>query len=96
MFGTYSPWHYRHHSDSMLSMLKHHDDFLQWFGARVRGLRLQKNLSQEELAQRAGIDRTYVGGVERGERNLSLLNVKRLADALGVNAKDLFSDDVQL
>jgi transcriptional regulator with XRE-family HTH domain len=80
----------------MLGMPKHQDDFLEWFGARVRRLRQQKSLSQEELAQLAGIDRTYIGGVERGERNLSLLNVKRLADALGVNAKDLFDDDFQL
>ncbi len=74
-------------------MPKHHDDFLAWFGGRVRALRHQKNLSQEELAEQAGIDRTYVGGVERGERNVSLLNVKRLADALGIDPKDLFSDD---
>lgn len=74
-------------------MPKHHDDFLTWFGSRVRLLRQHQNLSQEELAQRAGIDRTYVGGVERGERNLSLLNVKRLADALGVTARDLLDDD---
>jgi len=77
----------------MLDMPKHRDDFLQLFGSRVRALRQRKGLSQEELAQIAGIDRTYIGGVERGERNLSLLNLKRLADALGVNAKDLFDDD---
>jgi transcriptional regulator with XRE-family HTH domain len=77
-------------------MPKHQDDFLKWFGSRVRELRHQKNLSQEELAELAGIDRTYVGGVERGERNLSLLNVKRLSDALGINAKDLFDDDFKL
>jgi len=77
-------------------MSKRHNNFLQWFGSRVRGLRLQKGLSQEELAQLAGIDRTYIGGVERGERNLSLLNVKKLADALDINAKDLFDDDFQL
>lgn len=76
-------------------MSKHNNDFLRWFGGRVRTLRQQKHLSQEELAQLAGIDRTYIGGVERGERNLSLLNVKRLADALGITAKDLFDDDFE-
>jgi len=76
-------------------MHKHDDDFLHWVGARVRRLRRQKNLSQEELAQIAGIDRTYLGGVERGERNLGLLNVKRLADALGAHVKNLFDDDFQ-
>ena len=77
-------------------MPRHHDDCLTWFGRRVRLLRQQLSLSQEELAQRAGIDRTYVGGVERGERNLSLLNVNRLADALGVTARDLLDDDFEL
>ncbi|MES2671126.1 MAG: helix-turn-helix transcriptional regulator [Pseudomonadota bacterium] len=73
-------------------MPKHRDDFLHKFGCRLRDLRQRESLSQEELAQRAGIDRTYVGGVERGERNLSLLNVKKLADALGISPKDLFDD----
>lgn len=77
-------------------MLKHDDDFLKWFGRRLREIRHQRNLSQEELAELAGIDRTYVGGVERGERNLSVLNVKRLADALGINVKDLFDNAFQL
>lgn len=77
-------------------MPKHDDDFLKWFGCRLRAIRHQRNLSQEGLAELAGIDRTYVGGVERGERNLSVLNVKRLADALGINVKDFFDDDFQL
>ena len=74
-------------------MPKHTDSFLLQFGKRVRFLRQQCNLSQEELADRSDIDRTYIGGVERGERNLGLLNVKRLADALGVQPKDLFDDN---
>lgn len=76
-------------------MPKHNDDFLIWFGCRVRMLRQKLRLSQEELAQRANIDRTYIGGVERGERNLSLLNIKRLADALGITAKDLLDNDFE-
>ena len=74
-------------------MSKHHDEFLSWFGSRVRLLRQKQHLSQEALAHQAGLDRTYIGGVERGERNLSLLNVKKLADALGVTARDLLDDD---
>lgn len=77
-------------------MPKHDDEFLKWFGGRLREIRHMKGLSQEELAGLAGIDRTYVGGVERGERNLSVLNVKRISDALGINIKDLFDDDFQL
>jgi transcriptional regulator with XRE-family HTH domain len=77
-------------------MPKHDDDFLKWFGGRLREIRHKEGLSQEELAGLAGIDRTYVGGVERGERNLSVLNVKRISDALGINVKDLFDDDFKL
>lgn len=72
-------------------MPKHDDDFLRTVGARLRSIRLEKGLSQEGLANLADIDRTYVGGVERGERNVSLINVKRLCDALGIDAKDLFN-----
>jgi transcriptional regulator with XRE-family HTH domain len=77
-------------------MPDHDEEFLEWFGSRVRDIRRQKNLSQEELAARAGIDRTYVGGVERGERNVSIMNIKRLSDALGIEVKDLFDNDFKL
>ncbi len=77
-------------------MPKYDDDFLKWFGSRLREIRHKKGLSQEELAELAGIDRTYVGGVERGERNLSILSVKRFSDALGINVSNLFDDDFQL
>jgi transcriptional regulator with XRE-family HTH domain len=59
------------------------------FGARVRSIRAQKGLSQEDLALACGLDRTYIGGVERGERNISLINIHRIAEALGVPAKEL-------
>lgn len=65
---------------------------LQRFGARVRAERERLGISQEELADRAGLHRTYLGGVERGERNLGLLNVIRIARALGVPVPVLFSD----
>jgi transcriptional regulator with XRE-family HTH domain len=60
------------------------------FGERVRALRQRKKLSQEALASACQLDRTYIGGVERGERNLGLINIHKIADALGVEAKDLF------
>jgi transcriptional regulator with XRE-family HTH domain len=59
------------------------------FGARVRTLRKQKGLSQEALALACQLDRTYIGGVERGERNISLLNIHRISDALGVAPAEL-------
>ncbi len=65
---------------------------LQRFGARVRAERERLHISQEELADRAGVHRTYVGGVERGERNVGLLNMLRLARALGVAPSALLKD----
>jgi transcriptional regulator with XRE-family HTH domain len=61
------------------------------FGARVRELRSIKGWSQERLASEAKLDRTYIGGVERGERNPSLLIICRIAQALSVPVADLFS-----
>ena len=62
------------------------------FGKRVRELRMGLRLSQEELAEQAGLHRNYIGGVERGERNIGLLNVDRLAAALNSRLSDLFAD----
>jgi len=60
------------------------------FGNRVRELRKLKQLSQETLALVCDLDRTYIGGVERGERNISLVNICKIAEALGVDTKELF------
>lgn len=60
------------------------------FGERIRQIRKERDLSQETLALTCGLDRTYIGGVERGERNLSLINIYKIAKALRVPAKDLF------
>jgi len=56
---------------------------LKDFGARVRQARLTLGWSQDELAFRSGLHRTYVGAVERGERNIALLNLRKLAAAFG-------------
>jgi len=67
------------------------DNIQKQFGNRVKSLRLAKGLSQEELAFRAGIHRTYIGGIERGERNLALRNIARIAKALDVSLPELFT-----
>ena len=60
------------------------------FGERVREIRKRKGLSQETLALTCDLDRTYIGGVERGERNISLINMHKIADALGVSPRDFW------
>lgn len=62
------------------------------FGARVRELRLARGLSQERLAELAGLHRTYVSSLERGQRNVGLDNILDLATALDVPAANLFQD----
>ena len=63
----------------------------QQFGDRVRELRRDAGFTQEEIADAAELDRSYVGSVERGDRNLSIENVCRLAAAIGVSPAELFS-----
>lgn len=58
-------------------------------GVAVRQARLEMNMSQEALADNAQMDRSYMGGIERGEHNLSVMNLKRVADALGVMPSEL-------
>ena len=61
------------------------------FGKRVRELRLARGLSQEEMAFKIGVHRTYLGGIERGERNPSLKNIAAIAMALDISLRELFS-----
>lgn len=62
---------------------------IQRFGRNVRRARQVRGLSQEDLADLAGLHRTYVGSVERGERNPTLLNITRLAQVLGIQPSEL-------
>jgi transcriptional regulator with XRE-family HTH domain len=66
-------------------------DIRTTFGRRVRELRNGLGISQEELADRAGLHYTYVGGIERGERNLGVVNVEKMAGALGVSLAEFFA-----
>lgn len=64
-------------------------ELLLAFGARVRQARTAAGLSQEALAHHAGLHRTYVSSVERGERNIALINIVVLAEALNIDAGEL-------
>jgi len=62
---------------------------LKRFGEKVREERLKRSLSQEELAARAGVHRTYIGMIERAEKNITLGNIEKIANALKMNIRDL-------
>ena len=59
------------------------------FGKRIRELRDHQAITQDELAHRAGMDRSYVGQIERGEKNITIRNIYKLAEALGIRASEL-------
>lgn len=65
------------------------DARLQAFGARIRAIRKDKGLSQEDLASLAGLDRSYMGHIERGEKNITLLKIYQLSDALDIPPSQL-------
>lgn len=60
------------------------------FGERVRQLRKEKRMSQEELADKANLHRTYIGMIERAEKNVTLINIEKIAKALEVSIQDFF------
>jgi transcriptional regulator with XRE-family HTH domain len=63
------------------------------FAQNLKNIRTKTDLSQEDLADLAGLHRTYIGSVERGERNISIDNMERLARALAIEIKDLLKDE---
>lgn len=69
--------------------MKKDADIAARFGQRVRELRKAKDLSQEALAAACGLDRTYISGIERGRRNVSLRNIELIATALGISISEL-------
>lgn len=70
--------------------MKNKSEILIKFGDRVREIRTQKGLSQEQLASLADVHRTYIGMIERAEKNITLININKIAEALGVDLKELF------
>lgn len=62
------------------------------FGQRIRQLRKSRGLSQENLAFSVGVHRTYVGMIERGEKNITLSNIRKMADAFGISVSELLKD----
>lgn len=64
-------------------------DLLVQFGKKVRKIRKKQGYSQEELASRANLHRTYIGMIERAEKNITLLNIHKIANALNISIQDL-------
>lgn len=64
-------------------------EILKEFGQRVRNERLKRGFSQEELAEKAGLHRTYIGMIERAEKNITLINIEKVANALEMSADEL-------
>ncbi|MCZ8514343.1 helix-turn-helix transcriptional regulator [Paenibacillus filicis] len=67
------------------------DNILKLVGIKIRELRKERGLSQEQLGEKAGFHFSYIGGIERAEKNISLLNLEKIAIALGVGVHELFS-----
>ncbi len=65
---------------------------LKKFGQRVKNERIKLGLSQEQLAEKAGVHRTYIGMIERAEKNITLLNIEKLAKALGISMSELLEE----
>jgi len=71
--------------------MKDSQKILEKFGNRLRSLRKKQGLSQEKLAYKADLHRTYIGMIERAEKNITLINIQKIATALNVEIKDLFN-----
>jgi len=67
-------------------------NILKKFGDKVREIRKEKSISQEELADIAGLHRTYIGMIERAEKNITLINIEKIANALEISINDLFNE----
>ena len=68
-------------------------NILEKFGERLKQLRKIKGLSQEQLAEKANLHRTYIGMIERAEKNITLLNIEKIAKALDTNITNLLNEE---
>ena len=66
-------------------------DIFEKFGEKIKEYRKQKGFSQEQLAEKANLHRTYIGMIERAEKNITLLNIEKIANALDVKITDLIN-----
>jgi transcriptional regulator with XRE-family HTH domain len=71
--------------------MKEKSKILIKFGDKVREVRIKKGLSQEQLAHLADVHRTYIGMIERAEKNITLINIEKIANALQIDVKDLLN-----
>jgi len=88
--GTDSPWTYSRLRATLCYVFRQ-QDVKRLFGRAVRLARSSRSLSQEQLAHDAGLDRSYVGGVERGDRNPSLVAIQKIARGLDIPLAELFA-----
>ena len=72
------------------SFIMKKEPILLAFGQKVHDFRKERNLSQEQLAEVAGLHRTYIGMIERGEKNITLCNIAKISKALKIDIKDFF------
>ena len=70
--------------------MNNNKEILIKFGDKVREIRTSQNLSQEQLSFKADVHRTYIGMIERGEKNITLINIQKIANALNIEIKNLF------
>ena len=67
---------------------------IRWkIGNRIKQLREEKDIAQRDLALNADLDRSYIAGIESGQRNVSIVNIEKIAAALGISLKDFFDDE---
>jgi len=86
---TYSPLTYILQMGKFINM-----DIRVNLGKRIKEIRLNKKLSQEALAFKSQLNRTYINGIENGRRNVSIINIHKIANALDVSLTELFKSDV--